>query len=252
MDRYLNALRSIKHHLVKNLKLRQLYPATGEIRRFQDDISRASQFFGLFEIAESQLGIGQIKEEIQSLIEHVRSLNPDVIVEIGTQKGGNCFLFLRSFESCRLVLGLDRKVHNWEKLVYAGRAGQRFVPIEGDSSSPVVEAMVRKQLRGKKIDLLFIDGDHSYDGVLRDLNRFFPYVSDGGLIAFHDIVPDYFQRYGRQTTSYSGDVHLIWNKLKTFFEFKEFVADPGQDGYGIGLIRKHRTNLPPLERQSEK
>ncbi|WP_200387895.1 class I SAM-dependent methyltransferase [Thiocapsa imhoffii] len=248
MDRYLNGLRRIKHRLVNKLKLLQLYPATSEIKRFQDDIAQADQFLSLFEIAESQLGIGQIKEEIQSLIEHVQSINPGIIVEIGIQNGGNCFLFLRSFESCRLVLGVDRKVRNWEKLVYAGRTGQRFFPIEGDSSSPVVESILRRQLRGKKIDFLFIDGDHSYDGVLRDLTLFFPYVSDGGLIAFHDIVPDYSYRHGRQTTSCSGEVHLLWNKLKTFFEFKEFIADPDQDGYGIGLIRKHGPNLPFLDR----
>lgn len=37
------------------------------------------------------------------------------------------------------------------------------------------------------IDLLFIDGDHDYEGVLRDFNEWSPFVKAGGLIAFHDV-----------------------------------------------------------------
>ena len=36
------------------------------------------------------------------------------------------------------------------------------------------------------IDLLFIDGEHSYEGCLEDIYGFFPYVRLGGLIAVHD------------------------------------------------------------------
>ncbi len=36
------------------------------------------------------------------------------------------------------------------------------------------------------IDLLFIDGDHSYDGVKRDWELFSPHVSAFGVVVFHD------------------------------------------------------------------
>jgi len=36
------------------------------------------------------------------------------------------------------------------------------------------------------INLLFIDGDHSYDGVKSDYIAWYPHVRDGGVIAFHD------------------------------------------------------------------
>jgi len=39
---------------------------------------------------------------------------------------------------------------------------------------------------GGNIELLFIDGDHTYDGVKRDYNLYYPMVKVGGLIAFHD------------------------------------------------------------------
>jgi predicted O-methyltransferase YrrM len=38
----------------------------------------------------------------------------------------------------------------------------------------------------RHIDLLFIDGDHSYEGCKTDLISWFPWVRQGGWIAFHD------------------------------------------------------------------
>ena len=39
-----------------------------------------------------------------------------------------------------------------------------------------------------KIDALFIDGDHEYSCVKRDFERFSPFVKEGGVVLFHDIV----------------------------------------------------------------
>lgn len=37
------------------------------------------------------------------------------------------------------------------------------------------------------IDLLFVDGDHSYDGVKKDIDLYFPKLKSGGVVAMHDI-----------------------------------------------------------------
>jgi predicted O-methyltransferase YrrM len=39
------------------------------------------------------------------------------------------------------------------------------------------------------IDLLFIDGDHSYNGIINDFNNYFPLVNTGGYIVFDDYLP---------------------------------------------------------------
>ncbi|MDD5242732.1 MAG: class I SAM-dependent methyltransferase [Syntrophorhabdaceae bacterium] len=39
----------------------------------------------------------------------------------------------------------------------------------------------------KKVDFLFIDGDHSYEGVKSDVDDWFPKLNDGGIVIFHDI-----------------------------------------------------------------
>lgn len=38
----------------------------------------------------------------------------------------------------------------------------------------------------KPIDLLFIDGDHSFDGCFTDINAWVPFVRRGGVVMFHD------------------------------------------------------------------
>jgi MMP 1-O-methyltransferase len=58
-----------------------------------------------------------------------------------------------------------------------------------DSVVRVLQGMsfdVRPQF-STPIDLLFIDGDHSYEGVVKDYLDWAPLVKKGGIIAFHDV-----------------------------------------------------------------
>ena len=41
-----------------------------------------------------------------------------------------------------------------------------------------------------KIDLIFIDGDHTYEGVKRDWELFLPHLSELGVVVFHDTLWD--------------------------------------------------------------
>lgn len=39
----------------------------------------------------------------------------------------------------------------------------------------------------KKVDFLFIDGDHSYEGVKSDVEDWFPKLNNSAIVIFHDI-----------------------------------------------------------------
>jgi len=51
---------------------------------------------------------------------------------------------------------------------------------------PMKSEEAEKQLQEIKIDLLFIDGDHRYEGVKTDCRLWFPKVKVGGYALFHD------------------------------------------------------------------
>lgn len=48
------------------------------------------------------------------------------------------------------------------------------------------DADLLQQLKGLKIDILFIDGDHRYKGVVDDWKNYEPLVASGGFIVFDD------------------------------------------------------------------
>ena len=60
--------------------------------------------------------------------------------------------------------------------------------IQGDSKNIKTLNIVKKYFN-EGIDLLFIDGDHSYKGVLDDFELYFPLVNSGGYIVFDDYLP---------------------------------------------------------------
>jgi hypothetical protein len=78
------------------------------------------------------------------------------------------------------------------------------------------------------LDYLFIDGDHRYEGVKRDLEMYGPLVRKGGLIALHDIVDG--------PTHLVGGVPQFWREIRSQFRFMEIIKDPSQGGYGIGIL----------------
>jgi hypothetical protein len=80
--------------------------------------------------------------------------------------------------------------------------------------------------------LLLIDGDHGWSGVRRDFINYSEFVRDRGLIAFHDICEVKDPERGT-----AGDVPAFWKLVSTLYPSSEFVATPGQQGLGIGVIR---------------
>jgi len=57
----------------------------------------------------------------------------------------------------------------------------KILPMRGYSYE-----MINKFPKQKKIDFLFIDGNHSYEGVQRDIQDWIPLVKKNGIVCFHD------------------------------------------------------------------
>ena len=80
----------------------------------------------------------------------------------------------------------------------------------------------------RRWDYIHLDGDHSYQGVKLDWQRFWPQLRKGGLIAFHDI-------YIRELGGLKYGVRKLWRELKAEkrYNMMEFPGD-----CGLGIMQK--------------
>lgn len=189
----------------------------------------------VFEFAHTHIRPYQIASEILALVAFLSERRPGVYLEIGTANGGTHFLIRRLCPALRVSIAIDIDIHN-RHLIDLLTATPETHYIEGASTDPCTRRRLERVLAGRQIDALFIDGDHSYEGVKQDFDLYRGHVRPGGAIIFHDIVADHGQRYGKQTNKYTGGVPRFFAEIKNDFECFEFVEDYDQDGFGIGVI----------------
>jgi predicted O-methyltransferase YrrM len=177
-------------------------------------------------------------DELMPLLDKVEELRPRFVCEIGTSAGGTLYLLTRASRDDALIISVDLAIPHHTRAARARLAGrrQRLVSIEGDSHSAETKNAVVKELGGNRLDVLFIDGDHSYEGVRADFEQYAPLVRPGGIVALHDINPDFRARHDLETPSISGDVPRYWSELKQQHRTEELIVDPDQDGFGIGVV----------------
>lgn len=146
------------------------------------------------------------------LFELVRRLPEDaLIVEIGSFFGRSTVAMAAACRgTARRIIAVD---------TFRGNAGDFFngkndnVKWEGEDFFIVFMNNLRERkleryvvpLRGvsrviggfwaSPIDMIFIDGSHSYDDVMADLENFVPWVRQGGCIALHDVTEGWPEVY---------------------------------------------------------
>jgi predicted O-methyltransferase YrrM len=200
-----------------------------------DDLEAALDLAYSFDFARIRILPAQVRSEIAAFLELMAARAPKVVLEIGTANGGSLFLFTRIAAPEAHILSLDLPGGQfgggypaWKSGLYRSfaRAGQEIILLRGDSHEEAVAERVCERLGNERIDLLFIDGDHRYEGVRRDFQMYVPMVRLGGIVAFHDIVPG--------SEEAVGGVPRFWRELKPTIAGAEIVADWDQGGYGIG------------------
>jgi predicted O-methyltransferase YrrM len=136
--------------------------------------------------------------ELHGLVQAIRHLNrpPECVVEIGSYCGGSTVVIGRA--AARLNPGVRlyaiepfafheaRYQYDYEELF------DRNVAEWGLTANVVKVRMTSDQAArnwDRVIDFLYVDGDHGYEAVARDINNFIPLVRGGGLFALHDYKP---------------------------------------------------------------
>jgi predicted O-methyltransferase YrrM len=179
----------------------------------------------------------QVYSEILQLALLIEEKKPQTVVEIGTAGGGTLFLFCRLASQKSRIISIDLPngefgggYHPWRIPLYKGFASrwQKLFLLQADSHSDATSQKVKTILGESKIDLLFLDGDHSYEGIKKDFNMYCGLVKKGGMIVFHDIA--------KTAASADCKVNMFWDQIKHQYRNKELVENKDQTGSGIGII----------------
>jgi len=187
-----------------------------------------------------QHGAVQKPAEFSPLLKLLRKRPPRTIVEIGTAAGGTLYAFCKIAPAGSLVVSIDLPGGEFgggygedqiPSLRTFASKGQSLHFLRCDSHAESTRQAVLDILAGRRVDFLFIDGDHSYEGVARDFEMYAPLVANGGVVAFHDIVP--------HPKLPECEVDRFWDDIKRKYPHHEYVQ-PGDWGWGpwggIGVL----------------
>jgi predicted O-methyltransferase YrrM len=180
----------------------------------------------------------QKRTELTQLLEFLSKYDLKNILELGVFKGGTIKAWTNISNKRAIITGVD---------LPEGKYGGGFNPEEQKQIEKLaigeqkiglfaLDTHLKSTLKIIKeyapFDFLFIDADHTYEGVKVDFDLYSPLVRKGGFIALHDIV--------KHTKYPEVEVYKLWNEIKNKYNYKEFIdleypTDHGLWG-GIGLI----------------
>jgi len=166
------------------------------------DLTKLINYHSQDFLIESEL-FQQVYEEITTFSYWLKGFQPHNILEIGHR--GSTFHILSQLSTGKKV-ALDIEDN--------GRTIQSHYMMYGEDFKLFIENSQTLETRDKikefcpQYDLIFIDGDHSYEGVKRDFELYQELLSPRGYIVFHDIDPDHIFKDGA-----GGEVYRFWQDI---------------------------------------
>ncbi len=162
----------------------------------------------------------------------VAALRPKMTVELGSQGGLSFFCFCQSMVENEID-GLCYAVDTWEGEDHTGKYDESVYESVAKHSRQhyagfaylmrMLFAEAREHFRDESVELLHIDGLHTYEAVKEDFTTWYPKVKPGGVILFHDI----------QARMKDFGVWKYWEELAKEYNTFEFAQ-----GFGLGVLRK--------------
>jgi predicted O-methyltransferase YrrM len=137
---------------------------------------------------EGGLYLQQNPDEFAALTLLLRERGPHInYLEIGSASGGAC-LFLYREAGIKNVISLDDGQHPRAVTQPSNFAHiENFRQFLGDSHSEAAREYLENNVTGK-LDIAFVDGDHSYEGVWQDIQLSAPFCHAGALMILHDTI----------------------------------------------------------------
>jgi len=184
-------------------------------------------------LRQNQLGgLSQSIPEWQAFLEYVhgyflhRDIKRPIVLEIGTEDNYQRRFYEELLDAEYIGIDSNPKVKG-------------EIDILGNSRDEAVVKEVKVRLASRRIDLLFLDGDHSYAGVKEDYEIYGPLTAN--LIALHDIFNTKIDPNFPPV-----ETHKLWRELckrekhytlLSFHKQRAHERDPWVE-LGIGLVVK--------------
>lgn len=168
----------------------------------------------------------------------VAELKPKKIVELGTHNGISFFTFCQSATENNIET-LCYAIDTWEGDEHAGQYGEDVFEAVRDHAREHyrgISYLMRmlfddalKHFDDESVDLLHIDGLHTYEAVKHDFDTWYSKVKPGGVILFHDIEAR-MEDFG---------VWKFWQELEA-----EHTTYAFPYGFGLGVLIKPGAERP--------
>lgn len=171
----------------------------------------------------------------------VANTKPQKIVELGTWKGTSFFSFCQAVKDFKLnteLIAIDTWKGDKHSGLYEEDIYELFNKVKKEIYSGLNITILRKlfddaikDIPDNSIDLLHIDGLHTYDAVKHDFDTWINKVKDDGVIFFHD------------THEKSSDfgVYKLWKELKNEYQTMEY-----SHSHGLGVLFKDKEKYKSL------
>lgn len=172
----------------------------------------------------------------------VRNIKPKVIVELGTHRGTSFFSMCQGVKDAKLktkLFAVDTWKGDKQSGFYDESVFQEANKIKDAFYRKLDIKLVRKyfdeavgDFKDGSIDLLHIDGLHTYKDVKHDFDKWLNKTTENAIIMFHD----------SNEKRHDYEVYKLWEELKKKYNTVEF-----SHSHGLGvLFRGKKSHIPAI------
>jgi predicted O-methyltransferase YrrM len=177
----------------------------------------------------------------------IEKLKPSTFVELGTHTGNSYFSFCQSIQENKIKTKAFA-VDTWQGDAHAGSYNESIFDVVNRTNLDYISfsTLLRttfdsalEKFEDGSIDLLHIDGLHTYEAVKHDFETWLPKMSSRGVVLFHD-------------TNVRRDdfgVYQLWSEISSKYNSLEFFHS---NGLGILELSKGSNMVIPAEEEKQR